>query len=680
MADQGTILIVDDILTNLEVLFESLTNANFRILVAEDGESAIETASYALPDLILLDILMPTLDGFETCRRLKANKTTAEIPVIFMTALTDTIDKVKGLNLGAVDYITKPFQQEEVLARVQTHLRLQHLTRQLREQMAREQAARADATAERNRATNILESITDGFFALDRNWCFTYVNSQAERLLQRKRQDLLGKNIWNEFPEAMSTSFYQNYHRALAEQISLEFEEFYPPLNVWFTVHTYPAKDGLSVYFQDITERKRAQQELQRQYQRSQLFAEVALKIRQSLDLEEILQTTVAEIQSILQADRVLIYRLWADGTGSGVAEAVLPGWSSVLGYRFPEEVFPSEYWDKYCQGRIRNIADVTSEQENVAPCLIKFVQQFQVKAKLVVPILIKSELWGLLIAHQCDRTRHWTSFESELLQQLADQIGIAVAQAQLLEQETRQRQELTQSNAELQQFAYIASHDLQEPLRMVTSYLQLLERRYKDHLDESANDFIRYAVEGAARMKTLINDLLAYSRIETQGKSFQHVDCNEILKQAIANLKIAIEDNQAVITWDDLPEVMADNTQLIQLFQNLISNAIKFRGENPPTIHISAEPQNENWLFRVRDDGIGIDPQYAERIFVIFQRLHSRTEYAGTGIGLAICKKIIGRHDGKIWVESEPGKGSTFCFTLLNQSDGANQCEQFIS
>lgn len=668
MADQGVILIVDDTLTNLEVLFDSLTNANFRILVAEDGESAIDTATYALPDLILLDILMPDIDGFETCCRLKANPTTADIPIIFMTALTETVDKVKGLSLGAVDYITKPFQQEEVLARVQTHLRLRQLTQQLREQMAREQAIRAEAEADRNQATNILESITDGFFALDQAWRFTYLNPQAEPLLQRKREDLLGKNIWDEFPEAVHSSFYQKYQRTATEQTSVEFEEFYPPLNTWFAVHAYPAKDGISVYFQNITTRRTAQEELQRQYQRSQLFAEVTLKIRQSLNVDDILQTAVSEVQKILHADRVLIYRLWADGTGSGVAEEVLPDWSPVLGHKFPEEVFPTNYRERYRQGRICNIADVTDQKEQVAPCLIEFVQQFQVKAKLVVPILIKSELWGLLIAHQCANPRHWTDFEAELLQQLADQIGIAITQGQLLEQETRQHQELARSNADLQQFAYIASHDLQEPLRMITSYLQLLERRYRDRLDENANEFIDYAVEGATRMKTLINDLLAYSRVGTHGKPFEQVDCRAIVKQAIANLKLAIHENEAIITWDELPELVADSTQLTQLFQNLISNAIKFRSPDPPTIHISAALQNENWLFRVQDNGIGVEAQYAERIFVIFQRLHNRTEYPGTGIGLAICKKIIERHDGKIWIESNPGKGSTFCFTIPDQ------------
>lgn len=272
-----------------------------------------------------------------------------------------------------------------------------------------------------------------------------------------------------------------------------------------------------------------------------------------------------------------------------------------------------------------------------------------------------------MLIAHQCSEARHWTEFEIKLLKQLADQIGIALNQAQLLEQETLQRQELARSNAELQQFAYIASHDLQEPLRMITSYLQLLERRYTDKLDESANDFIEYAVDGATRMKTLINDLLTYSRVETRGKPFEQIDCNEIVEQAIANLKLAIEENHAIVTSDPLPLIMADRTQMTQLFQNLISNAVKFRRAETPRIHISAELQPEKWLFRVQDNGIGIEEQYVDRIFVIFQRLHNRTEYPGTGIGLAICKKIVERHGGKIWVESQLGKGATFCFTILD-------------
>ena len=232
---------------------------------------------------------------------------------------------------------------------------------------------------------------------------------------------------------------------------------------------------------------------------------------------------------------------------------------------------------------------------------------------------------------------------------------------------------ELGRSNEELERFAYVASHDLQEPLRMVTSYLQLLEKRYKDKLDGDALDFINYAVDGAKRMKNLIGDLLAYSRVGTRGKEFHPTNCEDVLEVALNNLKVSIEDKKAKITHDPLPQVMADNAQLESLFQNLIGNAIKFHGEKSPEIHVSAAQIDKEWVFSVRDNGIGIDPQYFERIFIIFQRLNNREDYSGTGIGLAISKRIVERHGGRIWIESQPGKGSTFYFSLPikeNQND----------
>ncbi|MCF4967490.1 GAF domain-containing protein [Nostoc sp. CMAA1605] len=715
-----------------------------------------------------------------------------------------------------------------VIAQLELRRNVAHVA-QISEQMInQEQNARRESEIVSDRISNILESITDAFFTLDQQWRFTYINNQAAQLLQKNRTELLGQNIWETFPAIVGTSFEREYQKAVAQQTSVEFEEFYPPLDKCFAVHAYPSKDGLSVYFQDITEkhhtasalkeseerwqlalqgnndgiwdwnlktnqvffsprwkqmlgyadheisnnleewservhpddvdwviqaiqahfdrrtpyyitehrvqckdgsykwildrgqalwdetgnvvrmvgshtditeRKQTEAELQKQNLRSQLFAEITVKIRETLHIQEILQTSVQEVQKLLQADRVLIFRLWPDGSGTVEQEAVLPDWPVILGKNIVDPCFQQGYVEKYRQGRISAITDIT--QADIQDCHREFLQQFGVKANLVVPILNHAGIWGLLVAHQCHTPRDWNQFELDLLQQLANQIGIALYQAQLLEQQTRQSQELARSNAELESFAYVASHDLQEPLRMVTSYLQLLERRYKPQLDGTAEQFISYAVDGAQRMQTLINDLLNYSRLTTRGQPFISVDCAAILERVKTNLKIAIEESSAIITHDPLPTVTADPTQLTQVFQNLIANAIKFRREVPVEIHIGVvgtgdwglgtgdkvdvtpipnaqcpipnapfpmPHSHSQWLFSVRDNGIGIEKQYLERIFVIFQRLHGRSKYPGTGIGLSICKKIIERHGGQIWVESQPGAGSVFYFTIPEQ------------
>ena len=223
----------------------------------------------------------------------------------------------------------------------------------------------------------------------------------------------------------------------------------------------------------------------------------------------------------------------------------------------------------------------------------------------------------------------------------------------------------LQRSNSELEQFAYVASHDLQEPLRMVTSFLQLLQKRYKGQLDDDADKFINYAVDGSERMRQLISDLLTFSRVGKNVNQFQLIDCRAVLDRVLLNLKMAIEDAGAEVTYDSPPTVLADEIQLVQLFQNLTGNAIKFRGKEPPKVHISITRQNSDWLFSIRDNGIGIEPQYADRIFVIFQKLHTKSKYSGTGIGLAICKKIVENHGGRIWLQSVPDRGSVFSFTL---------------
>jgi len=240
------------------------------------------------------------------------------------------------------------------------------------------------------------------------------------------------------------------------------------------------------------------------------------------------------------------------------------------------------------------------------------------------------------------------------------------ITERRLREEELKKlSEELARSNTDLRDFAYVASHDLKKPLQSIEGFAKLLGRRYKGKLDAKADEFIEYIGSSVKRMQELIKDLLEYSQIGAKEKKFKPTDCSGVVDKAVGNLQAAIEESNSVVTYDELPTVMVDTPQIISLFQNLIDNAINFRGEEAPRIHISAQRKGDEWVFSIQDNGIGIDPKDSEQIFGMFQRLHGSTEYPGTGIGLAICKKIVGHHGGRIWVESEPGKGSTFFFTL---------------
>ncbi|NJL53589.1 MAG: GAF domain-containing protein [Hydrococcus sp. SU_1_0] len=433
----------------------------------------------------------------------------------------------------------------------------------------------------------------------------------------------------------------------------------------------------------------------------SDVLANIALRIRNSLNLDQILDTTVGEVRQWLNCDRVLIYRFEPDWSGLVMVESVNNEAWSIMGRVIADPCFQQDWLEPYRQGRVASTTDIYVDQ--VTPCYVEFLAQYQVRANLVVPILLSLEqanaaspspqLWGLLIAHECNQPRKWQQTEIEFLQQLATHVAIAIQQSILFEQLQQSRadleqrvsdrtaeleatnrqlqqlnQELTRSNHDLQQFAYIASHDLREPLRMVTSFTQLLAKRYSGQLDAEADQIINFAVDGAERMEVLIDGLLAYCRLGSQGETFKAVNCEEVLDQVLANLHLAIAETNTQISRTSFPTVIGDASQLIQLFQNLIANGIKYRAEAVPVIEIGAKEQKQEWLFWVKDNGIGIDPQYGDRIFQIFQRLHTRQEYPGTGIGLAICHKIVEHHDGKIWVESNLSQGATFYFTLRNK------------
>ena len=533
------ILIVDDDECLRSQLHELMLYAGYEVAEASNGKEALAVYIATQPDLVLLDAMMPVMDGFECSAQMQALPNGATTPILMMTALADPRSVERAFAAGVSDYVSKPIHFAVL----------------------------------RHRVSKLLET---------------------NRLIQ----------------------------------------------------------------------------ELQRQNWRSQLFADFTLKIRTSLQIEDVLQTTVTEVQKFLQADRILMFKLLPDGSGTVVQEAVLPGLPVVLGKKLIDTCFHRDYIDKYRQGRVSAIQDI--QHAHIQACHKEFLQQFAVQANLVVPILTQEEIWGLLIAHQCNSPRKWSSFELDLLKQLANQIGIALAQAQLLEGETRQRQELARSNAELQQFASVASHDLQEPLRKIQAFGNRLKATCADGLTDQGLDYLERMQNAAQRMQSLIDDLLTLSRVTTQARPFKTVNLNTVAVEVISDLEELIRQTGGRVELGELPTIQADPLQMRQLLQNMIGNALKFHRLGVlPVVNIYCLKQKSATAgvnfqqIVVEDNGIGFEEKYLDRIFNVFQRLHSRNEYAGTGVGLAICRKIAERHGGSITATSQLGQGAKFVVTL---------------
>ncbi|RMH76350.1 MAG: PAS domain S-box protein [Cyanobacteria bacterium J007] len=519
------------------------------------------------------------------------------------------------------------------------------------------------------------------------HWVYETVNEVDEKAIGSSVKALQGKRPRAVLPKDVAMILERNCRVCQERGTPTTYEETLTTsgkLQMWRTT-LVPIRDrsGAIVQVQgssyDVTEEKQAIAEQLRQTRYYHLLSSLSLKIRQSLQIEEILAIAVRELQHTLHGDRVVFYRIEEDESASVLHEAIRPGWPAMLGNAKLTPQWISQYLRRASDRGIYACSDIATAP--LLPAHRNLLDRYRVRAYIVVPILLnplpgsESEisedsgpttyLWGLLCVHQCEQTREWTTFEIELLQQLGNQLSIALYQAQLLAHEIRQRQELTRSNSELEQFAYIASHDLQEPLRTIASFTQLLARRYHDRLDAKAERYINHIVDGSLRMQTLIEDLLQYSRVRTRAKPFEEIETDKVLEIALANLQSAIESNEATISVSALPVVKGDRAQLVQLFQNLIGNAIKYRRQDPPEIAIDAKREGDRYRFCIEDNGIGIDPKHRDRIFQIFQRLHTIQEYPGTGIGLAVCQKIVQRHGGCIWVESELGRGSKFYFTL---------------
>ncbi len=470
------------------------------------------------------------------------------------------------------------------------------------------------------------------------DYVFLETNSAFAQLTGLRRQEILGKKITEVLPEIARDpiDWIAVYSEVALTSEPIRFEQFSQVLGKWYSVLAYnPKKNHFATIFEDITERKQA---------------------------EKALQEAEARFRAIFEQAAVGIAEVSTSGRWLNVNQRLC----DIVGYT------RAELLQKTFQ-QITFPEDLEIDLAYVRQMLAGEIQTYSMEKRYIHKngALVWINLTVSLVRNSQAAPRFFIAVVEDISQRKQ-------AEAEL----QRLMEELKHSNTELEQFAYISSHDLQEPLRMVSSYMQLLERRYKGKLDDNADEFIGYAVDGANRMQRLINDLLLYSRVGTRSKPFIRTACEQALALALSNLEFSISESGAEITHTSLPVVLGDKAQLAQLFQNLLGNAIKFRSAQPLRIQVSAtltpgptasgsgEGAGEEWVFAVRDNGLGFEPQYAERIFVMFQRLHTRSEYPGTGMGLAICKKIVERHGGRIWVESQPQQGSTFYFTLPKQGN----------
>lgn len=475
----------------------------------------------------------------------------------------------------------------------------------------------------------ILESIGDAFFALDSNWVVTYWNKQAEILLGMPRENVLGKNLWEVYPDAVQLPFYDHYRRAVATGENVHFDDYYPTTNQWFEVSAYPSEYGLSVYFKDVSIRKEAEEAIRQTNERFEKVTEATNDAIWDWDIEN-----------------DALYRSH--------------NFDKLFGTNAERKISSKDFWKKYfdpkdIQDIINNINKAIYDKDTT-----HWEMEYGIIRENGSYAYVLDR--GIIIRDASGKAIRMIGAMTDITYRKEHEDSLK----QFNEQLENQARELAISNQELEQFAYVASHDLQEPLRMVTSFLTQLEKKYDSVLDEKGKQYIHFAVDGARRMRTIILDILEFSRVGKYDEKAEVVDLKSVVEEVCLLQQKTIEEKKAVIEYKDLPELLSFRAPLQQVFQNLIGNALKYSDAAvPPHVEIKAVEEKNHWQFSVKDNGIGIADEYLDKIFIIFQRLHTNESFSGTGMGLAIVKKIIENLGGTIWVQSEVGTGSIFYFTI---------------
>ena len=507
----------------------------------------------------------------------------------------------------------------------------------------------------------LLSQVNDAVIGVDSDFCITYWNYGAEQMYGYTKEEALNKKsnqllkplyANNEREKIMEELNDKGHYKSIINTRHKNGNEIIVEANSTRILDNSDDISGYVVVYRDITERKKAENTLIRQAKLINLSFDAIIVAKLDGGIES-WNRGAEELYGYSESEAIgqPIYKL--------LSTASSPSW-----YKIEAKLREGGIWEGELQHRTKY------GQKVIVSSRIQVFEDdgtemlFETNRDITIRKQIEKHNRKLLEEEQ--QFSEELTATNEELQATTEELRTSNEEQMQTQIELRDLiNKLKISNRELEQFAYVASHDLQEPLRMVSSFTQLLERRYKDQLDDDADDYIGFIVEGAMRMKDLIDDLLIYSRLKTENRPFEVVIMKVALDDVLINLRAHIKEENAKITYDNLPTIDCDPIQMHQLLQNLITNAIKFHGEEPPQIHISAKQLENEWLFSVTDNGIGIDPRHQEQIFSIFKRLHTRQEYEGTGIGLSICKRIIEKHGGQIWVESKLGKGSTFYFTI---------------